>query len=410
MVFISVRFGINLFQRGIFANPCKQEHYLFASFLHFWNGLVSSDFACVLDIVSKIATKVRLLESLEGLSFSELESRLAAAEVNPIHAKALFSAVQRRLELPLAMTIPKLVAPLQRWLASESAPNPCTMESIAETPSADGFTHKYLLRLSDGAEIEAVQMGFPGRFTACLSSQVGCAMGCVFCATGQMGFARHLSAGEIVAQALHVERQLRANHGDRLRNLVMMGMGEPLHNFEPTMEALGILTDNRGLNIGPARVAISTVGHIPGIEALARHPKRYSLAVSLHGASDAERGALIPVNKKWPLADLLQTCRDYSRIKRARVFFAWTLIGGVNDSEDHARRLAELLRGMDAHVNLIPLNPTEGFEGDAPSEERVRAFQQIIQDSGLPSTVRQRRGIDVAAGCGQLKVARGNRA
>jgi 23S rRNA (adenine2503-C2)-methyltransferase len=189
----------------------------------------------------------------------------------------------------------------------------------------------------------------------------------------------------------------------------MMGMGEPLHNFEATMTALGILTDNRGLNIGPARVAISTVGHIPGIEALAQHPKRYSLAVSLHGASDEERGALIPVNRKWPLADLLQACRDYSRVKRARVFFAWTLIGGVNDSDDHARRLGELLRGMDAHVNLIPLNPTEGFEGDAPSEERVRAFQTIIQDSGLPSTVRQRRGIDVAAGCGQLKVARSNR-
>lgn len=348
--------------------------------------------------------------SLEGLPFEDLEARLKASGVNPVHAKTLFNAVHRRLECPFSEGIEQLVPPLQRWLATEKAPPSCTLEPVGETPSADGYTHKYLLRLADGAEVEAVQMGFPGRFTACLSSQVGCAMGCVFCATGQMGFARHLSAGEIVAQALFVERQLRAAPGEHLRNIVMMGMGEPLHNFEATMTALEILTDNRGLNIGPARVAISTVGHIPGIEQLARHPKRYSLAVSLHGASDEERAALVPVNKKWPLADLLQTCRDYARLKRARVFFAWTLIGGVNDSKDHARRLAALLHGMDAHVNLIPLNPTEGFEGAAPAEEKVRAFQQIIQDSGLPSTVRQRRGIDVAAGCGQLKVARMNRA
>ena len=263
-----------------------------------------------------------------------------------------------------------------------------------------------MLRLADGAEVEAVRMGFSGRFTACLSTQVGCAMGCVFCATGQMGFSRHLTAGEIVAQAHHVERGLRESHGERLRNIVMMGMGEPLHNFEPVMEALDIITDNRGLNIGPARVAISTVGHIPGILRLARHPKRYSLAVSLHGASDEERGKLIPVNKKWPLAELIDACREYTEIKRARVFFAWTLIGGVNDSTDHAFRLAELLKGIDAHVNLIPLNATEGYEGEAPDETNVRKFQDIIQASGLPSTVRQRRGIDVAAGCGQLKASR----
>jgi 23S rRNA (adenine2503-C2)-methyltransferase len=277
------------------------------------------------------------------------------------------------------------------------------LEPIDDTASSDGFTRKYLLRLHDGAEVEAVQMGFPGRYTACLSSQVGCAMGCVFCATGQMGFSRNLTAGEIVAQAHHVERELRRTQGDTLRNIVMMGMGEPLHNFEPTIEALDIITDNRGLNIGPARVAISTVGYIPGIQKLARHPKRYSLAVSLHGASDEERGKLIPINKRWPLGELLEACREYSAIKRARVFFAWTLIGGVNDSDDHAQRLADILKGMNAHVNLIPLNPTEGFDGQAPAEERVRAFQQIIQDAGLPSTVRQRRGIDVAAGCGQLK-------
>ncbi|MDQ8206642.1 23S rRNA (adenine(2503)-C(2))-methyltransferase RlmN [Coraliomargarita algicola] len=347
-----------------------------------------------------------MIDSLEGYSYAALEQVLADAGVNPVHAKPLFGAVQRRLVTGDLSAAEGILPPVARWLDSEGAPTLCPTEQTDCTPSSDGFTEKYLLRLADGAEVEAVRMGFPGRFTACLSSQVGCAMGCVFCATGQMGFSRHLTAGEIVAQAHHVERSLRASHGERLRNIVMMGMGEPLHNFEPLMEALGILTDNRGLNIGPARVAISTVGHIPGIQKLARHPKRYSLAVSLHGASDEERGKLIPVNKKWPLADLIEACREYTQIKRARVFFAWTLIGGVNDTADHARRLAELLKGIDAHVNLIPLNATEGYEGQAPAETNVREFQQIIQDSGLPSTVRQRRGIDVAAGCGQLKAKR----
>jgi len=350
-----------------------------------------------------------MIDTLEGYSYGALQAALADAGVNPVHAKPLFGNVQRRLihdDLSLAEGI---LPPVARWLASGDAPSQCAIEQVDRTPSGDGFTEKYLLRFGDSTEVEAVRMGFPGRFTACLSSQVGCAMGCVFCATGQMGFSRHLTAGEIVAQAHHVERGLRTSHGERLRNIVMMGMGEPLHNFEPVMEALDILTDNRGLNIGPARVAISTVGHIPGILKLAQHPKRYSLAVSLHGASDEERGALIPVNKKWPLADLMKACREYTAIKRARVFFAWTLIGGVNDSADHAHRLGELLKGMDAHVNLIPLNATEGYEGQAPAEANVREFQSIIQASGLPSTVRQRRGIDVAAGCGQLKAKRVSR-
>ena len=347
-----------------------------------------------------------MVDSLEGYSFGALEQMLSSAGVNPVHAKPLFSAVQRRLVSKDLSASEGILPPVARWLSTEEAPVLCPTKQTHCSPSVDGCTEKYVLRLADGAEVEAVRMGFPGRFTACLSTQVGCAMGCVFCATGQMGFSRHLTTGEIVAQAHHLERGLRVSHGERLRNIVMMGMGEPLHNFEPVMEALGIITDNRGLNIGPARVAISTVGHIPGILKLARHPKRYSLAVSLHGASDEERGKLIPVNKKWPLADLIDACREYTAIKRARVFFAWTLIGGVNDSKDHAFRLAELLKGIDAHVNLIPLNATEAYEGETPDETNVREFQGIIQASGLPSTVRQRRGIDVAAGCGQLKARR----
>ena len=340
--------------------------------------------------------------SLEGLSYEALRVRLAKAGVKPLHAKVLFRAVQRRLNVEKLDFEDDIKPPLRRWLASEASARPCQLDLMDEIVSADGFTRKYLLKLEDGAKVESVQMGFPGRYTACLSSQVGCAMGCVFCATGQMGFSRNLTAGEIVAQAHHIERELRKRSGGNLRNIVMMGMGEPLHNFDAVAEALDILTDTRGLNIGPSRVSISTVGHVPGIKRLARHPKRYSLAVSLHGVTDEERGKLVPINRRWRLDELLEACREYSSIKRARVFFAWTLIRGVNDSNTHARELAKLLKGMNAHVNLIPLNPTRGFEGQTPAESSTRAFQQIIQEAGLPSTVRQRRGIDVAAGCGQL--------
>jgi len=346
-------------------------------------------------------------ECLEGLTYKGLEQVLAAGGVNPVHARQLFSLLQRSLFQRDRLPLETLPPPVDRWLASNMVPAGVVMHPVDETPSADGFTRKYLLQLGDGAEVESVQMGFTGRFTACLSSQVGCAMGCLFCATGKMGFGRNLTAGEIVAQAHHVERELRrTNPGERLRNIVMMGMGEPLHNYDATMTALEILTDTRGLNIGPARIAISTVGYVPGIQKLARHPKRYSLAVSLHGASDEERLELVPLNKRWPLSELLDACREYSALKKARVFFAWTLIKGVNDSDDHARRLADLLKGMDAHVNLIPLNVTEGYDGEPPDDARVRSFQQIIQGSGLPSTVRQRRGLDVNAGCGQLKAKR----
>lgn len=339
--------------------------------------------------------------TLHDLSFGEIEDRLGADGVSRSHALRLFQVLHQELEREPGGR-EDLLGPLRRWLAEWDGPLVETPGLVRETASEDGWTRKFLLRLADGVEIESVLMGFPGRFTACLSSQAGCAMGCVFCATGRMGFGRHLTAGEIVAQAHAVERLVRKRHGERVRNLVLMGMGEPLHNFDQTMRALDVLTDTRGLNVGPARVTVSTVGHVPGIRKLARHPKRYSLAVSLHGATDEERGALVPVNRKWPLDELMDACREYTAIKGERVFVAWTLIGGVNDDVEQAARLAALLKGMDVHVNLIPLNPIDGYVEQAPENERVMAFQKVLQEAGLPSTVRQRRGIDVGAGCGQL--------
>ncbi|MFT3990958.1 MAG: 23S rRNA (adenine(2503)-C(2))-methyltransferase RlmN [Luteolibacter sp.] len=342
--------------------------------------------------------------SLHDLAFAEIEDALAAGGVLKHHAKALWRALQRESETDLHSL--DFSPPLKRWIAEnvgEGKPYFIDLlEQVDEIRSSDGLTRKFLLKLSDGQTIETVLMGYDGRFTACLSTQAGCAMGCVFCATGQMGFARHLRPGEIVAQVQHVRRALKLTHPDRrLRNLVLMGMGEPMHNYDSVMKAMDIVSDVRGACIGPSRIAISTVGVIPNILRMAEEKRPYRLAVSLHGSTEEERSALIPVSKKWSLTDLVATCRQYGEMTGKRIFFGWTLIAGKNDSPETAHRLAELLKGIDAHINLIPLNPTGGFSGQS-SRGGVR-FQKILRDAGFPCTFRQRRGIDVAAGCGMLK-------
>jgi 23S rRNA (adenine2503-C2)-methyltransferase len=277
---------------------------------------------------------------------------------------------------------------------------------VTTTVGGDGRSVKYLLRLEDGRQIETVTMGYPGRVTACVSTQAGCAMGCVFCATGQMGFARHLRPGEIVAQVLHVRRQLEAA-GDRLRNLVLMGMGEPLHNYDDVMQALAIVTDRGGINIGPTRITVNTVGVVPGIIRMARERRPYHLGVSLHGSTDAERAALVPVNHRWPLDVLMGACRLYAERTGKTIFFAWTLIDGVNDSPQHAERLTRLLRGVPSHVNLIRLNYTAGYAGRYSADHAADLFRRTVRAAGIPCTIRQRRGVDVAAGCGQLALVPG---
>lgn len=299
-----------------------------------------------------------------------------------------------------------------------------------ETHSADGFTRKYLLALADDQWIETVLMRYTGRVTACISSQVGCAMGCVFCATGQMGFSRHLTAGEIVAQAMHIDRVLRETAGgefaearsqpalaqpghlspharhERLRNVVLMGMGEPLHNYDAVMQAVDILRDGNGLALAGRRITLSTVGVVPGIRRLAEESRPVHLAVSLHGATQAARAALLPVARKWSLDELMDACREYIARQHRRIFYEWTLIAGKNDTVETAHALGALLRGQQAQVNLIPLNPTAGYGGEPTDREAAKRFQAVLAEYDLPSTVRQRRGIDIAAGCGQLALPR----
>jgi len=291
-----------------------------------------------------------------------------------------------------------------------------------ETHSNDGFTRKYLLGLDDARQIETVLMRYSGRVTACISSQVGCAMGCVFCATGQMGFARHLTTAEIVAQAMHVDRVLRATmvenpalaEGDhesahhrheRLRNIVLMGMGEPLHNYDAVIKATEILRDTVGIGLGAKKITLSTVGVVPGIMRLAEERQPINLAVSLHAATQEGRAALVPVARKWTLDMLMDACRFYAETMQRRIFFEWTLIDGQNDRAEDAHAVGKLLRDIPTQVNLIPLNPTDGFAGAPSDGEAAKRFQAVLAEYGLPSTVRQRRGIDIAAGCGQLASA-----
>ncbi len=295
-------------------------------------------------------------------------------------------------------TLPKT---LRERLAAETRIG--DLELVEEQYSTDGQTVKRLFSLPDGQLIESVLMEYDdGRRTACISTQAGCAMGCVFCATGQMGFARHLTDSEIIEQALYFARQLEAE-GDRLSNIVLMGMGEPLHNYDNTLRAIHRLNDPDGLNIGQRHITLSTVGLAPAIRRFADEGLQAGLAVSLHAATDAERSALLPVNRRYPIKELLDAVRYYIEKSGRRVTFEWALIRGENDTIEQARALGKLLHGLLCHVNMIPLNPTGGYDGAPSDPERVEAFQSELARHGVRSTVRVRRGIDIQAGCGQLK-------
>jgi len=348
---------------------------------------------------------------LHGLTRAELGALVESWGLSPVHAARIW----RHLYLDLADSLeamPGLPASVRARLGAETALD--WPPVAASSRSADGFTRKFLVGFPGGSVVETVLMRFTGRVTACVSSQAGCAMGCVFCATGQMGFRRHLAAAEIVAQVALVARALRAEqpagaerHAARVRNVVLMGMGEPLHNYDAVMKAVDILRDPGGFALASDRITLSMVGVAPGIRRLADEMRPVHLAVSLHAATQAGREALVPVAGRWPLDELMAACRHYGDRTGRRIFYEWTLIEGRNDSPEDARAVGRLLAGTRAQVNLIPLNPTAGYGGEPSGREKATRFQQILaEEFRLPSTVRQRRGIDIAAGCGQLAGAR----
>jgi 23S rRNA (adenine2503-C2)-methyltransferase len=271
------------------------------------------------------------------------------------------------------------------------------------TPSQDG-SRKLVFRLDDGARVSAVLMPDDGRITLCLSTQVGCGFACAFCLTGTMGLERNLTVAEIVGQLLAANGLLEGD--DRVSHIVFMGMGEPLANYANLVAALRIFTDAKlGLGYSPRRITVSTVGLVTGIDRLGAEDLKVNLAISLHGASDEVRGRIMPINRSWNLDALMAAVRRYPLASRQRVFFEYVMLDDVNDSPEEARRLAQLLRGVRAKVNLIPFNDWDGSGFRRPPLARILAFQAILLDAGITTTVRWSKGEDIGAACGQLKEA-----
>lgn len=348
---------------------------------------------------------------LYGLTRSQLTDWIAAEGFSSHHVPRLWRYLYRDLVADVAQ-MSELPVGLVRHLQGKVRFG--TPSAVREATSVDGQTHKYLLRLDDDSRIEAVLMRCGTRATACVSSQVGCALGCVFCATGLMGWERNLTTAEITAQAVHVVREASRPTSDEfsrmprklLDNIVLMGMGEPLLNYDAVLAAVEILSDPGGLAVGLKQITLSTVGIVPGIVRLADERRGVSLAVSLHSADQDERAALIPVARTWPLTELMHACRYYAMKLKRRIFFEWTLIADRNDSADHAHALVRLLSDIPAQVNLIPLNPVAGFEAAVGSVDRLTEFREVLAAGGVPVSIRRRRGVEIDAGCGQLAAGR----
>jgi len=336
----------------------------------------------------------------------------------PFRAKQLYSWLYQRLVTDFA-AMSNLPQSLRSQLSQEASIGPMVIRS--ELHSKDDRTRKILLELNDGKLIESVLMLYPpigqssARATVCVSTQAGCAFGCTFCATGQMGFDRHLSAGEIVAQVLFFARQLRdapwSAKGlpgsapiDHITNIVLMGMGEPLHNYDNVMQALRILNSSDGFNLGARHMTVSTVGLVPAIRKLSQEPLQVNLAISLHAPTDELRSQTMPINRKYPLEELLAACKDYIAATGRQVTFEYVLLSGVNDTAEYAHLLGELLAPLKqfAHVNCIPVNATSA-DYRPPGGEAIRAFRTVLYEHGVSNSIRAERGDDIAAACGQLR-------
>jgi 23S rRNA (adenine2503-C2)-methyltransferase len=276
------------------------------------------------------------------------------------------------------------------------------LKPITSTMDEDHLTEKVLFETIDGQYLETVLMRYTNRNTICVSSQVGCPIGCTICATGQRGFVRNLTTGEVAAQTLHFARKLRDENA-HVTNVVFMGMGEPMLNFDAVWRSILNLNDREGLALGSRRFTMSTAGVVPGIERLARESLAVGLAISLHAPDNALRDQLVPINRCYPLEQVIPASKFHIERTGRRVTFEYALMDGVNDSDDHARRTAALLRGLLCHVNLIPMNPTPNVAYRPSPNERVLRFQEILVKERIQTTVRLRRGVDIQAGCGQLR-------
>ena len=337
-----------------------------------------------------------ILTDVADIELHELEAALAQMGRPAFHARQIFQWMYRR-----GVTDFGAMTDLPRDLRAELAQRfrIGTPEIVRREQSIDGTT-KFLLELADGKHIESVCIPDSPGDTFCISTQVGCAMRCAFCLTGKMGIDRNLSAGEIAGQV----RVLASALGllDRRFNIVLMGMGEPLHNYDATMKALRILSHKHGFAVSPRRVTLSTVGVLPALERLATESFMPNLAISLHSTTEAQRDLLVPINRKYGIEDLLDACRRLPIKRRQRITFEYVMLAGVNDTPDDAKRLARLLNGIQAKVNLLPLNEAAGIPFERPSDEAINRFGRMLSDRGVTVSVRKSRGRDIRAACGQL--------
>ncbi len=346
------------------------------------------------DIVSEAAHPI----ALDELERSALASELELRGHERFRADQIFRWLYRR-GVTAVGEMTDLSRDLRATLAADFA---VTSPSIVQRDTSSDGTEKFLLRLADGRSVESVFIPDTPAMTFCISTQVGCAMACAFCLTGRMGLVRNLTAGEIVGQVRVLADALRMR--ESAFNIVLMGMGEPLHNYGETMKALRILTDEHGFAMPARRITLSTVGLLPALEKLAKEPVMPNLAISLHAPTDVQRGELVPINRAYGVADIVEACKRFPLKRRSRITFEYVLLSGVNDRPEDARRLAKLLAGVKSKVNLIPLNAAPGIPFERPSDEAVDGFAKILADHGLIVSVRKSRGRDIRAACGQLIV------
>jgi len=340
-------------------------------------------------------------KSLLDLSLQELREWIRLRGYPEYRAVQVWQAIYRQLEVdPEKMTsLPKAL----REVLSAEFPFP-NITPVRTFVADGGDTEKVLFQLEDGNAIESVLMEYmDGRATVCVSSQAGCAIGCTFCATGLGGFYRNLSAGEIVYQILYFSKKLR-DKGKRLTNIVYMGMGEPLANLDAVWRSVENLHEPTGMNFSARRITISTAGLVHQIDRFPPTDLQVNLAISLHAPNDDLRTSIMPINRRWPISELIASAKRYVERTHRRITFEYVLIAGCNSSKEHARDLSNLLRGLLCHVNLIPLNRVPGSPFEPPSTEEVNTFRDILLSAGIPCTVRLERGADILAACGQLRM------
>ena len=335
---------------------------------------------------------------LANLERAALESALEARGHQRFHARQIFRWIYKH-----GVTDIDAMTDLSRDLRADVAREfTLSTPALAQRETSVDGTEKFLLRLADGTHIESVFIPDTPAMTFCISTQVGCAMACAFCLTGKMGLVRNLTAGEIAGQVRLLAGALDLRN--KKFNIVLMGMGEPLHNYDETMRALRILADEHGFEMSARRITLSTVGLLPALERLASEPLMPNLAISLHAPTDLQRGQLVPLNKKYGVAEIIDACRRFPLNRRSRITFEYVLLAGVNDSPQDARKLAKLVAGVKSKVNIIPLNAAAGIPFERPSDEVIDRFAKIIADHGVTVSVRKSRGRDIRAACGQLIV------